>query len=321
MRRRVRGPPGLGKPIPPARPRSPSWDVMPVGGAGSSVGRADSAAREALDPVWPAPWRPGRATLARESVVIDSHAHLAMLEPAVRHEVLARAHDAGVTMVLVPATGREDLDAVAGMAGEGDGRIVGAVGFHPHEASRCDAAWKRRVEGLLGAPGIVAVGEIGLDYHYDLSPREDQRRVLAWQLALARERGLPVVLHHREAWEDFLAALDAVPGVRGVAHSFTEGAAGVAAMVDRGLFIGISGMVTFPKGENIREAARAAPSGQLLVETDAPYLAPVPHRGRPNEPAFVRLVLEQVARTRETAAAALEAETDAAFARLFLGGR
>ncbi|HQT95608.1 MAG: hypothetical protein B7Z61_11220 [Acidobacteria bacterium 37-71-11] len=253
--------------------------------------------------------------------MIDSHAHLAMLEPDVRRDVLARADDAGVTAILVPATGREDLDAVAELAGAGEGRIVGALGFHPHEASRCDAAWKRRLEALLESPGIVAVGEVGLDYHYDLSPREDQRRVLAWQLDLARERGLPVVLHHREAWQDFLAALDAAPGVRGVAHSFTEGAAGVEEMSRRGLFIGISGMVTFPKGKNIREAALAVPSGRLLLETDTPYLAPVPHRGKPNEPAYVRLVLEQTARTRGTDATVLEAETDAAFAELFLGGR
>ena len=277
--------------------------------------------KEKSEPPWRSGSGRGRATLPGEDPVIDSHAHLAMLEPAVRHDVLERAHDAGVTAILVPATGREDLDAVAELAGAGEGRIVGALGFHPHEASRCDAAWKRRLEALLESPGIVAVGEIGLDYHYDLSPREDQQRVLAWQLDLARERGLPVVLHHREAWEDFLAALDAAPGVRGVAHSFTEGAAGVEEMSRRGLLIGISGMVTFPKGENIREAALAAPSGRLLLETDTPYLAPVPHRGKPNEPAYVRLVLEQVARTREADAAALEAETDAAFAELFLGGR
>jgi TatD DNase family protein len=273
---------------------------------------------------WPA--RSARAAASGlhwsgEGALIDSHAHLAMIDPAALPGVLGRAHDAGVTTILVPATGREDLDTVAELAGAGEGRIVGGLGFHPHEASRCDAAWQRRLERLLESPGIVAVGEIGLDYHYDLSPREDQRRVLAWQLDLARERGLPVVLHHREAWEDFLAALDAAPGVRGVAHSFTEGVAGVEEMSRRGLFVGISGMVTFPKAENIREAARAVPSGRLLLETDTPYLAPVPHRGRPNEPAYVRLVLEQVARTREADAVALEAETDAAFGELFLGDR
>ena len=166
---------------------------------------------------------------------------------------------------------------------------------------------------------MVAIGEIGLDYHYDLSPREDQRRVLAWQLALAHEAGLPVVLHHREAWDDFLAALDACPGRRGVAHSFTEGGPGVAAMVSRGLHVGISGMVTFPKAENVREAARAVPRGRLLLETDSPYLAPVPHRGAVNEPAWVRLVAEKVAAVCSLGLEELEAETDAAFSRLFLG--
>jgi TatD DNase family protein len=127
-----------------------------------------------------------------------------------------------------------------------------------------------------------------------------------------------VVLHHREAWEDFLAALDAVPGVRGVAHSFTEGEGGVIEVTGRGLFVGISGMVTFPRGDNVREAAKAVPTGRLLVETDSPYLAPVPHRGKRNEPAYVRLVAETVARVRELAVEALEAETDAAFRELFL---
>ncbi len=250
--------------------------------------------------------------------MIDSHAHLSMFEAGERGAVLARAAEAGVRGVLVPATGRDDLDVVVEMAALGDGRVLGAVGFHPHEASRCDASWKRRVEAAAGSPGIVAIGEIGLDYHYDLSPRADQRRVLAWHLDLARERGLPVVLHHREAWPDFLAALDAAAGARGVAHSFTEGAEGVHEITRRGLFVGISGMVTFPRGENIRAAARAVPAGRLLVETDSPYLAPVPHRGKRNEPAYVRLVLEEVARVRGTDPAELERETDAAFAQLFL---
>jgi TatD DNase family protein len=253
--------------------------------------------------------------------VIDSHAHLAMFPEPERDAALERAAEAGVQVVLVPATGREDLDVVAELAGLHEGRVFAAVGFHPHEATKCDAAWKRRVERLLEAPGVVAVGEIGLDYHYDFSPREDQLQVLAWQLGLAAERGLPVVLHHREAWQDFLAAIDGVPGVRGVAHSFTEGEAGVAEVARRGLFVGISGMVTFPRGDNVREAAAAVPAGRLLVETDSPYLAPVPHRGKRNEPAYVRLVAAEVARVRKVELAALEAETDAAFRELFLAAR
>ena len=250
--------------------------------------------------------------------MIDSHAHLAMFPADERRAVLDRAGEAGVRAVLVPATGRDDIDAVVEIAGLGEGRTPAAVGFHPHEASACDTVWKRCVERLIESPGVVAIGEIGLDYHYDLSPREDQRRVLAWHLGLARERGMPVILHHREAWQDFLAALDAVPGVRGVAHSFTEGADGVDEMTRRGLFVGISGMVTFPKGDNIREAARAVPAGRLLLETDSPYLAPVPHRGKRNEPAFVKLVLAEVARVREVDPAQLERETDSAFEELFL---
>ena len=262
-----------------------------------------------------------RIHYAGEGFLIDSHAHLPMFPEPERRAALERARETGVQAVLVPATGREDLDLVAEFAGLEEGRVFAAVGFHPHEAAACDAAWKRRVEKLLGSPGVVAVGEIGLDYHYDLSPREDQRTVFAWQLGLARERGLPVVLHHREAWQDFLAALDAAPGVRGVAHSFTEGEAGVIEVTDRGLFVGISGMVTFPRADNVREAARAVPAGRLLVETDSPYLAPVPHRGRRNEPAYVRLVAETVARVRNVELEALAAATDAAFRELFLAPR
>ncbi len=273
------------------------------------------------------PWADGGGGRHRERIhcggggpLIDSHAHLAMFPADELDGVLERAAAADVRAVLVPATGRDDLETTAELAARSGGRLYAAVGFHPHEASRCDAAWRRKVERLLDSPGVVAVGEIGLDYHYDLSPREDQRKTFAWQLEVGRERGLPVVLHHREAWEDFVGALDAVQGVRGVAHSFTEGAEGVTEMVRRGLFVGISGMVTFPRAENVREAARAVPRGRLLVETDSPYLAPVPHRGKRNEPAHVRIVAREVARVRGVNLADLEAETDAAFRELFLSG-
>lgn len=251
------------------------------------------------------------------SGMIDSHAHLTMIDLAERPAVLERARGAGVTDVLVPATSPGDLAEVAALAVGSPVRVHKVLGFHPHEARHLDDRWKRRLDQLLDETYVVGIGEIGLDYHYDLSPREDQRAVFRWQLALARERGLPVVLHHREAWEDFLAILDEHPGLRGVAHSFTEGQAGVAEMMARGLLIGISGMVTFPRGDNIREAARAALPGRLLVETDAPYLAPVPHRGRRNEPAFVRHVAEAVANVRGVPLAEIERETDAAFAALF----
>ncbi len=250
--------------------------------------------------------------------MIDSHAHLAMFAAGERQAVLDRAGAAGITRVLVPATGPEDLDAVAELALKFPDRVVVALGFHPHEARHLGPDARRRIETLLAGPGVAAVGEIGLDYFYDHSTHDEQHRALAYQLGLARELGLPVVLHHRDAWLDFLAALDAVPGIRGVAHSFTEGADGAAEMARRGLYVGISGMVTFPRGDNIREAARAVPADRLLVETDSPYLAPVPHRGKRNEPAWVRLVAERVAAERQVALETLDAETDANFARLFL---
>jgi len=251
--------------------------------------------------------------------VIDSHAHLTMFEDDEVDDVVSRARDAGVSRILVPATGADDFDATIRLVDRFEGFVVAALGFHPHEASSFDSGWKRRLERDLGRSGVVAVGEIGLDYHYDNSPREDQRRVLRWQLDLARDRGVPAVLHHREAWEDFLAILDQTPGVAGVAHSFTEGAAGVDAMHDRGLFIGISGMVTFPRGDNIREAAAAVAPERLLVETDSPFLAPVPHRGKRNEPGFVPLVARAVAEARQVELEQVERETDEAFAALFGG--
>ncbi len=235
--------------------------------------------------------------------------------------VLERATAAGITDILVPATSPEDLGAVASLRMDSPIRVHKALGIHPHEARHLDDALKARLERLLGGSDVVAVGEIGLDYHYDLSPREEQRAAFRWQLALARERGLPVVLHHREAWDDFLSILDEHPGLPGVAHSFTEGTGGATAMMGRGLLIGISGMATFPRGDNIRDAARTALPARLLVETDAPYLAPVPHRGKRNEPAFVRLVAETVAQVRGVALADFERETDTAFRSLFLQGQ
>jgi TatD DNase family protein len=248
----------------------------------------------------------------------DSHAHLASFSPQERKQLWREAQEEGVQRVLVPATGKEDLEEVAHLPEELGGGVVVALGFHPHNASQLDAGQKSRLEKLLLRPGVVAVGEIGLDYHYLNSPKEDQHKALVWQLDLAREAGLPVVLHHREAWEDFLALLAPRKPLRGVAHSFTEGAEGVQAVQELGLFVGISGMVTFPKGENVRQAAQAAEGKALLLETDTPYLSPVPHRGQPNRPAWVRLVAEKVAACRQMSLEELEKLTDENFAALFL---
>ncbi|MGC8916077.1 MAG: TatD family hydrolase [Thermoanaerobaculum sp.] len=251
----------------------------------------------------------------------DSHVHLAMFSEEERRQVLLEAREAGVSRVLVPATGKEDLEEVAHLPEDLGESVFVALGFHPHMASDLDAGWKAKLERLLDFPWVVALGEIGLDYHYMNSPKEDQLKAFQWQLDLAQAANLPVVLHHREAWEDFLAVLSTRKPVCGVAHSFTGGAAGVEAMHALGLYVGISGMVTFPKGDNVREAALAAQASRLLVETDAPYLAPVPHRGKTNRPAWVRLVAEKLAQVRGVELSELEAQTDANFAQLFLEKR
>ncbi len=234
------------------------------------------------------------------AMLVDSHAHLTMFEPDEVEAVLDRAAAAGVGGVIVPATGPGDLDPVVELADRWPDRVAGAVGVHPHEASALDDGLKRRVRTLLEGRGIVAVGEVGLDYHYMNSPREDQLAALRWHLDLAVEAGLPVILHNRESWEDLRHILAEYVGrLRGVCHSFSEGEAVTRRVVELGLFVGISGMVTFNRADNVRETARAAGLERLLVETDSPYLAPVPHRGRRNEPAFVVHVAERVAEELE----------------------
>jgi TatD DNase family protein len=252
------------------------------------------------------------------AMLVDSHAHLTMFEPGEREQVLERAVGAGVAAVLVPATGDADLEDAVALAAGFPERVVAAVGVHPHEASTLDAALKRRLERAVRARGVVAVGEIGLDYHYLNSPREDQLEALRWQLALAVEAGLPVVLHNRESWHDLEPILsDAAGSLRGVCHSFTEGAGAARRVVELGLMVGISGMVTFRRSANIREQVEAIGLGDLLVETDSPYLAPVPHRGTRNEPAHVRLVAETVAETLGCGVDEVARRTTAAFRGLF----
>ena len=184
--------------------------------------------------------------MGESTLWIDSHAHLSMFEEEEIPEILERAESQGVGGMLTPATGREDLDLTVSLAEEYPGKVVAAVGVHPHEADSLDAGLKRGIERACSKAGVVAVGEIGLDYHYLNSPREDQLAAFAWQLDLATEIGLPVVIHNRESWSDLEGILSERSGpIRGVCHSFTEGPAEARRVVEMGLFVGISGMVTF----------------------------------------------------------------------------
>lgn len=227
-------------------------------------------------------------------VFADSHCHLSMSSES--EQALRRARDLGVHGYLVPATNGDDLETVVRLA-QTHPDIWSAVGFHPHEASNCDESWLDRIGELARAPRVVAIGEIGLDYHYDHSPREIQRSVLIEQLLMSMRNDLPVVIHNRESTEDLLEILGRgnLQEVHGVIHSFTEDWEAAKRFLDLGFYLSFSGIVTFRSAESLREAARRAPAERVLIETDAPYLAPVPKRGTENEPGNVIHVAELLA--------------------------
>jgi TatD DNase family protein len=225
---------------------------------------------------------------------IDSHCHIDGPEyDADREEVIARARDAGVTTMLVVGTGDPHSDAFdrAVELAELHKEIYAAVGVHPHDAKLFDDAAEGRLSDLVRqSKRVIAWGEIGLDYHYDHSPRDVQREVFRRQLRIARELDLPVVIHSREADDDTITILreeftDHQRG--GVLHCFGGSLAMALKAMELGFFISFAGNLTFKKAEDLREVARQLPLDRLLIETDCPYLTPVPFRGRRNEPAHV----------------------------------
>jgi TatD DNase family protein len=257
--------------------------------------------------------------------MIDSHCHLAGEEFAADLEAVAdRARAAGVDRLLVILAAEADAEfaRVEAVRAAWPGVRFG-IGVHPHHAQLFaddpERAARLARERLDATAGAVAIGEIGLDYHYDFSPREAQQAVFRAQLRLARALDLPVILHTREADDDTLGILAEEGGVllRGVFHCFTGGRAFAERAVATGFYVSFSGIATFPAAGSIREAVRVVPADRILVETDAPYLAPPPHRGKRNEPAWVTKVAEVVARERGVAVAELAAGVTANFDRLF----
>jgi TatD DNase family protein len=249
-------------------------------------------------------------------VLVDTHCHLGDAAFAGdRAEAVARAFAAGVGHLVVVGESRAST-ALGLVMASGDARISTTAGLHPHDASTWTddtAAW---LAEALQDPRVVACGEIGLDYHYDHSPRDTQRLVFERQMALAEAAGKPVVIHAREADADVAAVLQAFPAVTAILHSFSSGPALFEAGVALGHYVSFSGMVTF-RSWGLDDLVRATPAERLLVETDAPYLAPVPHRGHRNEPAYVRLVADRVATVRGEAAPALIEQTGRNARRLF----
>ena len=237
--------------------------------------------------------------------MIDTHAHLdALAEP---DAALARARDAGVTRVITIGTGIDSCRRALELAAR-DG-VRAALGIDPHQAGTDEGARLDELRELLGEPGVVAVGEAGLDYHYGADRKAEQRDLFAAQLALAHERQLPIVVHTRAADADTEAMLREHDGAV-VMHCFSEpGLLEVA--LERGWYVSFAGNVTYPKADDLRDAAARVPADRILAETDSPYLAPQPVRGRPNEPAHVVHTVAALAAARGEDAAELAARVDA----------
>lgn len=255
--------------------------------------------------------------------MIDSHAHIDYdLFDADRAEVLDRAFACGIESILNICLGpeREKFERSLGMSAL-DPRIYSAIGLHPHDADRATDATFLDIRDLAASdPKVVCIGEIGLDYHYDHSDRARQREVFARMIDLALELQKPVAIHTREAFEDTLGILkdsDVFTRVGGVIHCFSATRPEAEAYLALGAYISFSGIVTFKKAAAVQEAARIVPLDRLLIETDCPYLAPEPHRGKRNEPSFVTHVAQALAALRGTTVEGIGHAASANLRRLF----
>jgi TatD DNase family protein len=224
--------------------------------------------------------------------LIDSHCHLDSPEfDADRDEVVARALEAGVDHMVAIGTGTGPPDLEAGIRlADRYAQFYATVGIHPHDAAKASKADVDRLAELLSHPKVVALGEIGLDYHYDFSPRETQTSVFIEQMEIAAAAKKPIVIHTREAWDDTAALLEHYwrpHGIGGIMHCFSGGPVEARRALDLGFYLSFGGILTFPKAIDVQAAAKEAPADRILVETDSPYLAPVPKRGKRNEPALV----------------------------------
>ena len=248
-------------------------------------------------------------------MLVDTHCHLDMLEDV--PGALARAREAGVERCVTIGVDAATNERAVELARSHDG-VWATVGLHPHDARLRSDELMARLAELARTPEVVGVGEAGLDYHYDNSPREQQRAVFAEQIRLAHEVHKCLVIHTREAWEDTFAILqdEGVPA-RTVFHCFSGGPAEAERAVSIGAHLSFAGVVTFKNAEDLREAARAAPLDRIVVETDAPFLTPVPHRGKKNEPAYVAHTADAIARERGVPVEEFVVATGANAAALF----
>jgi TatD DNase family protein len=254
--------------------------------------------------------------------IIDSHAHLEYPQyDDDRDAMLQRAHDAGVQTILAigGAAGPDHLASAIPYA-ESHDWIYATAGVHPHEAQLATGAHFAQLESLARHPRMLAIGEIGLDYHYDHSPRDVQTQVFRRQLAIARAAKLPIVIHCREAWPDCLAMLDSEwrsAALGGILHCFSGTLEEAQKGIELGFLISFAANVTYPKNQPLRDTARQLPLDRILTETDSPYLAPQRIRGKRNEPAYVVEVAQTLASVRNSTAEEVAAATAANFRRFF----
>ncbi len=254
--------------------------------------------------------------------LIDSHAHIDFPQfDGDRDAMLERARAAGVTTLLAIGTGPGPgkLDSAVPFAEQHDW-IYATVGIHPHEAKQVTPEHLEELAKLAKHPKVIAWGEIGLDYYYDHSPREVQERVFCDQLALAKRAKLPIVIHCRDAWTDCLNLLEEAwrpTGLGGILHCFSSTLEDAKRGLDMGFLISFAGNSTYPKAQNLRDVAKVLPLEKILVETDAPYLAPQPYRGKRNEPAYVAEVARTLASVRNCPAEEMAAATAKNFRHFF----
>ena len=254
-------------------------------------------------------------------MLIDSHAHIQGKEYAGETEaVIARAHAAGVeTIIAVGGAGDMSSNTEAIALAQAFANVYATVGMHPHDAKDVGADELKSLKELASSPKVVAVGETGLDYYYNHSPHDVQRRVFAQFIHMAVETKLPIVVHERDAALQAAELLRAEGGgeLRGVIHCFTGNYEAACAYLDLGFYLSFTGIITFKNAAALREVVRKVPLERMLVETDSPFLTPVPHRGKRNEPAYVRFVAETIAKVKEVELAEVARVTSANVKKLF----
>lgn len=252
-------------------------------------------------------------------MIIDSHCHLNYPEFSDLSATLDNASASGVELMQTISCKRSDFKEVIDLTEKSD-RIYGSIGIHPHEAEAHQDVTVEELVKWSQHPRIIGIGESGLDYYYDNSPRDLQRNGFSVHIEAARETGLPLIVHTRDADDDMIEMIQSAynkGAYKGLLHCFSSTQRMADAALEIGFYISLSGIITFKKADELREVVKTIPMDRLLVETDSPYLAPIPHRGKPNEPAYTRHVLEKLAEIKEVSIEEMARVTTDNFFRLF----